>query len=172
MPLAENHYRVLTARGAGRPTNQPQIAPCGGTSAPANAAGITDTLRKWPRSPGAPMRQSENHYSVLVLNFVSVLFSMGWVVGFEPTATGTTIRRSTKLSYTHRKGPLDSIRVSRRAANLQPRLLPQCVHPPLHFRRHLDHVGPWAREAFPRPFARGVYAHLRAVIRKAARMIQ
>ena len=37
------------------------------------------------------MRQSENHYSVLVLNFVSVLFSMGWVVGFEPTATGTTM---------------------------------------------------------------------------------
>jgi len=26
---------------------------------------------------------------------VSVLFSMGWVVGFEPTATGTTIQRST-----------------------------------------------------------------------------
>ena len=28
---------------------------------------------------------------------------MGWVEGFEPSATGTTIRRSTKLSYTHRK---------------------------------------------------------------------
>ena len=27
---------------------------------------------------------------------------MGWVVGFEPTTFGTTIRRSTKLSYTHR----------------------------------------------------------------------
>ena len=35
---------------------------------------------------------------------------MGWVVGFEPTATGTTIRRSTKLSYTHHKGPLNSIK--------------------------------------------------------------
>ena len=29
---------------------------------------------------------------------------MGWVVGFEPTTFGTTIRRSTKLSYTHREG--------------------------------------------------------------------
>src|SRR5580704_16599871 len=27
---------------------------------------------------------------------------LGWVEGFEPSATGTTIRRSTKLSYTHR----------------------------------------------------------------------
>ena len=26
---------------------------------------------------------------------------LGWVEGFEPSATGTTIRRSTKLSYTH-----------------------------------------------------------------------
>ena len=35
-------------------------------------------------------------------NFVSILFNMGWVEGFEPSATGTTIRRSTKLSYAHR----------------------------------------------------------------------
>ncbi len=27
---------------------------------------------------------------------------LGWMVGFEPTTTGITIRRSTKLSYTHR----------------------------------------------------------------------
>ena len=27
---------------------------------------------------------------------------MGWAEGFEPSATGTTIRRSTKLSYAHR----------------------------------------------------------------------
>lgn len=27
---------------------------------------------------------------------------LGWVEGFEPSATGITIRRSTKLSYTHR----------------------------------------------------------------------
>ena len=30
------------------------------------------------------------------------LDGLGWVEGFEPSATGTTIRRSTKLSYTHR----------------------------------------------------------------------
>ena len=29
---------------------------------------------------------------------------LGWAEGFEPSATGTTIRRSTKLSYAHRKG--------------------------------------------------------------------
>src|SRR5438105_3318393 len=28
---------------------------------------------------------------------------MGWAEGFEPSATGTTIRRSTKLSYAHRE---------------------------------------------------------------------
>ncbi len=30
--------------------------------------------------------------------------TLGWVEGFEPSTTGTTIRRSTKLSYTHRAG--------------------------------------------------------------------
>jgi hypothetical protein len=34
---------------------------------------------------------------------VSCLDSLGWAEGFEPSATGTTIRRSTKLSYAHRK---------------------------------------------------------------------
>src|ERR1700754_1207544 len=28
---------------------------------------------------------------------------VGWAEGFEPSATGTTIRRSTKLSYAHRE---------------------------------------------------------------------
>jgi hypothetical protein len=31
---------------------------------------------------------------------------VGWAEGFEPSATGTTIRRSTKLSYAHHKGSL------------------------------------------------------------------
>jgi hypothetical protein len=31
---------------------------------------------------------------------------MGWAEGFEPSATGTTIRRSTKLSYAHREALL------------------------------------------------------------------
>ena len=34
---------------------------------------------------------------------------LGWVEGFEPSATGTTIRRSTKLSYTHREGETYSV---------------------------------------------------------------
>jgi hypothetical protein len=40
---------------------------------------------------------------------------VGWVEGFEPSATGTTIRRSTKLSYTHRaKGtPVYQLRARR-----------------------------------------------------------
>src|ERR1700690_4366409 len=29
------------------------------------------------------------------------VIGVGWVMGFEPTTIGTTIRRSTKLSYTH-----------------------------------------------------------------------
>ena len=29
------------------------------------------------------------------------LFNMGWVMGFEPTTPGTTIRCSNQLSYTH-----------------------------------------------------------------------
>jgi hypothetical protein len=32
-----------------------------------------------------------------------LLILLGWAEGFEPSATGTTIRRSTKLSYAHRK---------------------------------------------------------------------
>jgi hypothetical protein len=43
------------------------------------------------------------------------LIGVGWVEGFEPSATGTTIRRSTKLSYTHRvKGtPVYQVRSQR-----------------------------------------------------------
>jgi hypothetical protein len=43
------------------------------------------------------------------------LIGVGWVEGFEPSATGTTIRRSTKLSYTHRvKGtPVYQLRARR-----------------------------------------------------------
>ena len=44
---------------------------------------------------------------------------LGWVVGFEPTATGTTIQRSTKLSYTHREGTFLSYQAVAGAANLQ-----------------------------------------------------
>ena len=29
------------------------------------------------------------------------MFSMGWVMGLEPTTLGTTIRCSNQLSYTH-----------------------------------------------------------------------
>ena len=44
---------------------------------------------------------------------------MGWVVGFEPTATGTTIRRSTKLSYTHRKETFLSYQGAMERANVE-----------------------------------------------------
>ena len=29
---------------------------------------------------------------------------MGWMTGFEPATSGSTIRRSNQLSYTHRAG--------------------------------------------------------------------
>lgn len=45
---------------------------------------------------------------------------MGWVEGFEPSATGTTIRRSTKLSYTHRKGRIHRNKVDVATANFAP----------------------------------------------------
>src|SRR5437867_8794431 len=41
---------------------------------------------------------------------------LGWAEGFEPSATGTTIRRSTKLSYAHREGLFNLIRELRDAA--------------------------------------------------------
>ena len=42
---------------------------------------------------------------------------VGWVEGFEPSTTGTTIRRSTKLSYTHREEELSVYHV--RCAELE-----------------------------------------------------
>lgn len=44
---------------------------------------------------------------------------MGWAEGFEPSATGTTIRRSTKLSYAHREGTSHSIKGLREGANIR-----------------------------------------------------
>jgi hypothetical protein len=46
---------------------------------------------------------------------------MGWAEGFEPSATGTTIRRSTKLSYAHREGLLHP---TKRARALQTLIRP------------------------------------------------
>ena len=42
---------------------------------------------------------------------------LGWAEGFEPSATGTTIRRSTKLSYAHREVLYQFIKGLLRAAN-------------------------------------------------------
>jgi hypothetical protein len=41
---------------------------------------------------------------------------VGWAEGFEPSATGTTIRRSTKLSYAHRNERFHRIRPGKSAA--------------------------------------------------------
>ena len=59
---------------------------------------------------------------------------MGWAEGFEPSTTGTTIRRSTKLSYAHREDPLQSNkRAHVRQCSLHRRLnagtySPACFH--------------------------------------------
>src|SRR6476619_2027318 len=98
---------------------------------------------------------------------------MGWAEGFEPSATGTTIRRSTKLSYAHREGPYYRIKAGVAPQfRLQAGALPQFIHPPLHFPGHTAHAGPGAREAFSGPLARGVDAHLRAIVRQPAGMVQ
>src|SRR3954469_18233264 len=39
---------------------------------------------------------------------------LGWAEGFEPSATGTTIRRSTKLSYAHRERTSSSYQLTAR----------------------------------------------------------
>src|SRR5438477_10855366 len=54
----------------------------------------------------------------------------------------------------------------------QSRGLPQLVHPPLHLRRHLDHIRPGSREAFARPLSGRVDSHFRTVIGQAAGMVQ
>jgi hypothetical protein len=51
---------------------------------------------------------------------------VGWAEGFEPSTTGTTIRRSTKLSYAHRERTFSSYQS--RLARRQPRVgLPQSL---------------------------------------------
>jgi hypothetical protein len=40
---------------------------------------------------------------LILIKRANFLDSLGWAEGFEPSATGTTIRRSTKLSYAHRE---------------------------------------------------------------------
>ena len=48
---------------------------------------------------------------------------MGWAEGFEPSATGTTIRRSTKLSYAHHEG------LHHRIKDMQLQQTPRRYHP-------------------------------------------
>src|SRR5579863_4230842 len=73
-----------------------------------------------------------------------------------------------QLSYTHHAGTSSSLTNSQP----QPGLLPQLVHPPLHFGRHFDHVRPRPRESFSRPLARRVHSHLRPEIHQPARVIE
>ena len=54
-------------------------------------------------------------------NPITILFVMGWAEGFEPSATGTTIRRSTKLSYAHREGNPSIVTSGRRGCKLRVR---------------------------------------------------
>ena len=46
-------------------------------------------------------RSSENKVRAGAMAPALALFIMGWVMGFEPTTPGTTIRCSNQLSYTH-----------------------------------------------------------------------
>src|SRR6516162_5116268 len=87
-----------------------------------------------------------------------------------------------RLSYTHRVKGSPSVlatpphvrQTPRRFSTfsaLQPRFLPQFVHAPLHVGRHLNNAWPRAGKTFAGPFFGGIDSHLRAVVRKAARMV-
>jgi hypothetical protein len=56
--------------------------------------------------------------------------------------------------------------------SLQPEFLPPLGYASFRLCVHRNFVGPRTGEAFTRPFASGVHAHLRAVIRQARGMIQ
>ena len=78
------------------PAHRPVRAPraCAGSTAPIRIR----------QTPGDTAQRSPVWLPCSCASFLGLhdTVRMGWVVGFEPTATGTTIRRSTKLSYTHR----------------------------------------------------------------------
>ena len=66
------------------------------------------------------------------------LFNMGWVMGFEPTTPGTTIRCSNQLSYTHhiiaeRNGTPEGTRTP------DPLLRRQLLYPP-ELQAHMERV--------------------------------
>src|SRR5438094_1396500 len=55
---------------------------------------------------------------------------------------------------------------------LQPELLPDAVHPPLHLRVHHDVGGPGAREALTGPLGGGVDSHLGAEVREDGGVVE
>src|SRR5688500_10192104 len=74
----------------------------------------------------------------------------------------TKLTRSMRAAMQAKRPTLESLWLQE--TYLQPQFLPHRVHALLHLVAHLDLRRPGAVEAFGLPFARGVDAHLRAVV--------
>ena len=65
---------------------------------PADAGVKVPCLTTW-RHPNISGSKNNNKQGIGIIS--QSLVHLGWVMGFEPTTPGTTIRCSNQLSYTH-----------------------------------------------------------------------
>ena len=122
MPLPEGRYRVSYRLRSGWPPNQPGIAPCGGTLAPAAGGGTTHaSSSSWlPTRQGAPVRQTREPLQEPLqcprFEFCKCFVIYGVGGGIRTLGHRNHNPALYQLSYTHRKGPFNSIKELRKAA--------------------------------------------------------
>ena len=61
---------------------------------------------------------------------------MGWMTGFEPATSGSTIRRSNQLSYTHHEGLEEGMILTKRGCCRNRCSLLSCIESRLHLRKN------------------------------------
>ena len=90
-------------------TDETVFAAGGAKSHAATALGWAGRTRTYEmpesKSGALPTWLQPNTRQIAVQTVMPAIKQMGWVVGFEPTTSGTTIRRSNQLNYTHHSGP-------------------------------------------------------------------